>query len=121
LKQRLPSVHVVGVEPTGAAILGGQAPLGHHIQGIGAGFVPKVLDRSLLDEVVAVDESAAVLAVRRLARGEGILAGISSGAALAAAFRLAERPEFRGRRIVVVLPDTGERYVSTELFSAMSA
>jgi len=120
LKRRLPSLHVVGVEPAGAAVLSGKPAAAHHIQGIGAGFVPKVLDRSLLDEVVAVGEDEAVAAMRRLARLEGILAGISSGAALAATLQLARRKGMEGRRFVVVLPDTGERYASTELFKAMS-
>jgi cysteine synthase A len=120
LKKRLPALRVVGVEPEGAAVLSGRPAVGHHIQGIGAGFVPKVLERALLDEVATVGEAEALAAARKLARLEGVLAGISSGAALAAALRLAGQEGMAGRRIVVVLPDTGERYVSTALFTAMS-
>ncbi len=120
LKRRRPGVRVVAVEPTGAAVLSG-APAGFHsIQGLGAGFVPRVLDRALLDEVVAIDEEAAVAAARRLAREEGLLVGISSGAAVAAVLQLAARPELRGKRVVVVLPDRGDRYVSTPYFRAVS-
>jgi cysteine synthase A len=121
LKSRLPDILVVGVEPNGAAVLAGQPAVGHHIQGIGAGFVPKILDRSVVDRVVAVDEDEAVDAARRLARLDGILAGASSGAALAAALRLAKEPAFRGKRCVMVLPDTGERYVSTPLFERVAS
>lgn len=120
LKRRLPGLRVVGVEPAGAAVLSGHAATGHHIQGIGAGFVPKVLDRSLVDEIVAVTEEESLASVRRLARSDGVLSGISSGAAVAAVVRLARRPELAGKRFVVVLPDTGERYISTELFSVLS-
>ena len=120
LKRRLPALRVVGVEPAGAAVLSGHRATGHHIQGIGAGFVPKVLDRSLVDEIVAVTEEESLAAVRKLARADGVLSGISSGAAVAAVVRLARRPELAGKRFVVVLPDTGERYISTELFSALS-
>lgn len=121
LKPRLPGLEVVGVEPEGAAILSGKEPRNHYIQGIGAGFVPKVLDRSLIDSVIAVTENEALAQARKLARGDGVLAGISSGAALAAVARLAARPDSKGKRFVVVLPDTGERYVSTQLFSALSS
>jgi len=120
LKPRLPGLIVVGVEPEGAAVLSGKPPRNHYIQGIGAGFVPKVLDRSLVDLVIAVTEEQALTQARRLARADGVLAGISSGAALSAVVELAERPDLRGKRFVVVLPDTGERYVSTQLFSALS-
>ena len=120
LKTRSPSTHIVGVEPAGAAVLSGQEPVGHHIQGIGAGFVPKVLDRSVIDEVLAVSEDAALDAARRLARRDGVLSGFSAGAAMSAVFVLAARPEFRGKSFVVVLPDTGERYVSTALFERVS-
>jgi cysteine synthase A len=95
--------------------------VGHNIQGIGAGFVPKVLDRALVDRVIAVNEDEALAAARRLARGDGVLAGLSSGAAIAAVVRLARDREHHGKRVVVVLPDTGERYVSTALFAALSA
>jgi len=118
LKERCPSVRVVGVEPAAAAVLSG-GPVGPHgIQGIGAGFVPRNLDRSVLDEVIAVDDASALAAARRLVEREGVLAGISSGAALSAALRLFERASWRGRRAVVILPDGGERYLSTALFRA---
>jgi len=121
LKPRLSGLLVVGVEPEGAAVLSGKPARNHYIQGIGAGFIPKVLDRSLIDEVVSVSEEDALAHARRLARGDGVLAGISSGAALAAVAHLAERPNLKGKRFVVVFPDTGERYVSTQLFSALSS
>jgi cysteine synthase A len=116
LKQRRPSVRVVGVEPAAAAVLTG-GPIGAHgIQGIGAGFVPAILDRSVVDEVVAVDDASAIAGARRLIETEGVLAGISSGAALSAALRSFERGSWRGRRVIVMLPDGGERYISTGLF-----
>lgn len=120
LKLRQPKVQVIGVEPSGAAVLSGRAAGPHHIQGIGAGFVPKVLERDKIDEVIAVTEDEALEAARRLARSDGVLAGISSGAAMAALLRVAQRPEFSGKRFVVMLPDTGERYVSTSLFRVLS-
>jgi cysteine synthase A len=121
LKARKPGVRVVAVEPAKAAVLSrpGERPGNHMIQGIGAGFVPKVLNRDVLDEVLAVDEDDAFAAARRLAREEGILAGVSSGAALAGALALAARPEAAGKVVVVMLPDTGERYLTTPLFSQM--
>jgi cysteine synthase A len=121
LKQKKPGVKVIAVEPAKAAVLGGARPGNHMIQGIGAGFVPQVLNRDILDEVVPVTEDEAMAAARQLARDEGILAGISSGAALAAAVTVARRPENAKKVIVVMLPDTGERYVSTPLFSEMVA
>jgi cysteine synthase len=121
LKPRLPELFSVGVEPAAAAVLSGAAPGQHHIQGIGAGFVPSVLDRSLVDQVVAISEDDAIAAARRLARAEGVLAGISSGAALAAVLQLAKEPRWQGKRCVVMFPDAGERYVSTTLFKGMSA
>jgi cysteine synthase A len=121
LKLKKPGVRVVAVEPAKAAVLSGARPGNHMIQGIGAGFVPAVLNRDVLDEVIAVSEDDAFAAARRLAREEGILAGISSGAALAAALVVARRPEMAGKVIVVMLPDTGERYVSTPLFSELVA
>ena len=121
LRARRPGVKIIGVEPAGAAVLSGAVPTGHHIPGIGAGFVPKVLDRAVLDEVVAVDEDAALDAGRRLARSDGVLAGLSSGAALAATVELGKRPEYRGKRFVVVLPDGGERYLSSPLFAAFAS
>jgi cysteine synthase A len=120
LKPLIPDLVSVGVEPAGAAVLSGHAPRQHHIQGIGAGFVPKVLDLKLVDQVIAISEEEAFVAARRLARAEGVLAGISSGAALAAVFKLAEQARWRGKRCVVMLPDAGERYVSTMLFQAIS-
>jgi cysteine synthase A len=116
LKERKPSLRAVAVEPADSAVLSGAAPGPHRIQGIGAGFVPEVLDSEVLDEIVTVEDQDAGEVARRLAREEGILVGISSGAALAAALRVAARPESEGALIVVVLPDTGERYLSTWLF-----
>ncbi|MEY4547860.1 MAG: High confidence in function and specificity [Pseudomonadota bacterium] len=115
LKPLIPGLVSVGVEPAGAAVLSGKEPRQHHVQGIGAGFVPKVLDRAMVDEVVAVSDEEAYGAARHLARAEGVLAGISSGAAIAAVIKLA--PRWRGKRCVVMLPDTGERYMSTMLFA----
>ncbi|MCL2457849.1 MAG: cysteine synthase A [Desulfobulbus sp.] len=115
LKERHPGLHVVAVEPSASPVLSGGVAGPHKIQGIGAGFVPNNLDRSLLDEIMTVDNEEAFHGARNLARTEGILCGISGGAALACALRLAARPEYTGKRIVVLLPDTGERYLSTEL------
>jgi cysteine synthase len=119
LKQRKPGVRVVAVEPAKAAVLSGGTPSSHLIQGIGAGFVPPILNRAIIDEVVTVTEDEAFACARRLAREEGILAGISSGAALAAALAVAERPASAGKLVVMVLPDSGERYVSTPLFTEL--
>ncbi|MEX0879276.1 MAG: cysteine synthase A [Thermoanaerobaculia bacterium] len=120
LKQRKPSVRVVAVEPAGAAVLSG-GPVGNHrIPGIGVGFIPAVLNRTILDEVIAVTDEEAVECTRRLARKEGILAGVSSGAALHAALTVASRPDASGKMIVVLLADTGERYVTTSLFATES-
>jgi len=120
LKQKRPGLRVIAVEPADSAVLSGKPPGPHFIQGIGAGFVPEILDRSVIDEVVTVSERAAVDHARRLAREEGILAGISSGAAVAAAVKVARRPEMSGKTIVVILPDTGERYLSTALIEDTS-
>ncbi len=117
LKERDPRVSVVAVEPSRSAVLSGRAPGPHKIQGIGAGFIPAVLNREVIDEVIAVDDDAAIETARLLARREGVLAGISCGAAMWAALEVARRPESRGRRIVVILPDSGERYVSTPFFA----
>ena len=117
LKGSNPGCRLVAVEPAASAVLSGGPPGPHKIQGIGAGFVPQVLDRELLDEVIAVDDEDAIETARMLARHEGILTGISGGAALWAALTVAGRPESRGARIVVVLPDSGERYVSTPFFA----
>lgn len=119
LKRRKPSVKVIAVEPAKAAVLSGGAVGNHLIQGIGAGFVPPILNKAVIDEVITVSEDEAFACARRLAREEGILCGISSGAALAAALAVAARPEAEGRLIVVVLPDSGERYVSTPLFTEL--
>lgn len=116
LKERAPGVHVVAVEPEQSPVLSGGDPAPHPIQGIGAGFVPTVLDTGAYDEVIRVGAVEAAEATRRLARTQGILCGISCGAALHAAAEVAGRPELAGRLVVVVLPDTGERYLSTDLF-----
>ncbi|MFE1294000.1 cysteine synthase A [Streptomyces sp. NPDC058731] len=117
LKEKKPEVTVVAVEPDESAVLSGGSPGPHRIQGLGAGFVPDVLDASVYDTVCRVPLSEAQAAARRLARTEGILTGVSSGAALHAAASIARRPQHYGALIVVVLPDTGERYLSTDLFS----
>ena len=117
LKQRDPRVRIVAVEPASSAVLSGRAPGPHKIQGIGAGFVPRVLNREIIDEVVAVGDEQALETARLAARHEGALVGISCGAALWAAIEIGRRPESRGQRIVVVLPDSGERYVSTPFFA----
>jgi len=117
LKAELPSVRVVAVEPAASAVLSGRPAGPHKIQGIGAGFVPAVLNRSVVDEVIAVADEAAIDTARLAARREGVLCGISCGAALWAALEVAKRPESQGSRIVVILPDSGERYVSTPFFA----
>ena len=116
LKQRKPSVRVIAVEPTTAAVLSGGAAGNHSIPGIGVGFVPEVLDRQLLDDIVAVSDDDAFKGARRLGAEEGIIAGASSGAAIHAAVEIASRPAMKGRTIVVLLADTGERYITTGLF-----
>ena len=121
IKERNPACRVVAVEPSASAVLSGGRPGPHKIQGIGAGFVPAVLNRSLLDEVIAVDDEDAIDTARLLARREGVLAGISCGAAVWAALAIAARPEHRGHRIGVILPDSGERYVSTPFFAPAQA
>lgn len=121
LKRHKPEVRIVAVEPEGAAVLSGHRPRNHMIQGIGAGFVPPILNRSVLDEVIAVKDETAFSFARRLAREEGILAGISSGATLAAAVALAQRPEFEGKLIVFVVCDSVERYVNTPLMEELVA
>jgi cysteine synthase len=117
LKERNPDLHVVAVEPAASAVLSGGTPGPHKIQGIGAGFVPKVLNRDILDEVIAVDDEDALETARLVARTEGVLPGISGGAALWAAMAVGNRPEMKGKRIVVIVPDSGERYVSTPFFA----
>ena len=117
LKEQNPQIRVVGIEPAGSAILSGGAAGPHGLQGIGAGFVPEVLDTSVYDEIIPVTEADAYEIGRELGRSEGILVGISSGAALWAAIELAKRPENAGKNIVVLLPDTGDRYLSTPMFA----
>lgn len=117
LKRRAPGVRVVGVEPAAAAVLTGGPVRNHWIAGIGAGFVPANLDRSVLDEVIAVGDDEAIDAAHRVARDDGVPAGISSGAALVAVMRLAARAENAGKRFVVVFPDAGERYLSSPRFT----
>jgi len=116
LKSVLPDVRVVAVEPASSAVLSGKSAGSHKIQGIGAGFIPDVLDTSVYDEIVTVTDEEALLFGRNMGRDEGLLVGISSGCALCAAVTLARREENKGKRIVVLLPDTGERYLSTEMF-----
>ena len=117
LKERNAATRVVAVEPSSSAVLSGAAPGPHKIQGIGAGFVPAVLNRAVLDEVIPVDDEDAIETARLLARREGVLAGISGGAAVYAALELARRPDSQGKRIATILPDSGERYISTPFFA----
>ena len=118
LKQRNPDLKVIAVEPAASPVLAGGTPGPHRIQGIGAGFVPSVFDQSLIDEILGVTDQDAMEVGRRLAKEEGLLSGVSSGAAVAAALRLGQRPEMAGKRIVVILASFGERYLSTPMFSA---
>jgi cysteine synthase A len=117
LKERNPDVLVAAVEPASSPVLSGGTPGPHKIQGIGAGFVPEVLDRTVIDEVFAVDDEAALEAARDAARREGLLVGISAGAAFHAALELAARPEMAGKRIVTIACDGGERYMSLPFFA----
>jgi cysteine synthase A len=116
LKERDGRAQVIGVEPASSAVLSGKRPGPHRIQGIGAGFVPGVLNRDVVDEVLQCSDDEAVAQAHRLSRREGILAGMSSGAALWAALEVARRPESKGKRIVAILPDSGERYISLPFF-----
>lgn len=116
IKKKKSTFKAIAVEPTDSAVLSGREPGSHKIQGIGAGFIPEVLDTQLIDEVIQVKNEEAIEATRRLIKEEGILAGISSGAAVSAALKVAEREDSEGKLIVVILPDTGERYLSTDLF-----
>ena len=120
LRERQPNLQVVAVEPAASPVLSGGAAGPHRIQGIGAGFVPPVLDPDLIDEVMSISDDEAMDIGRRLAREEGLLSGVSSGAAVAAALRLGQRPSMEGRRIVVILASFGERYLSTPMFSTAS-
>jgi cysteine synthase len=119
LKQRKPSFKMIAVEPEDSAVLSGGPPGPHKIQGIGAGFVPQILDTTLIDEVLRISNDSAFRMAREVARLEGMAVGISSGAALAAAIELSQRAEMAGKLIAVVLPDTGERYLSTALFDGL--
>ncbi len=119
LKPRRPGLKMIAVEPEESPVLSGGQPGPHKIQGIGAGFVPGVLDRGVIDEIVQVNTAAALQTARELARLEGIPAGISSGAAVAAGIRVGQRPEFAGKNIVIIIPDFAERYLSTALFDGI--
>jgi cysteine synthase len=119
LKPRKPSLRIVAVEPEDSAVLSGGKPGPHKIQGIGAGFIPDILDRSVIDEIVTVSNETALDTARALARYEGIPGGISSGAAIAAAFKVAARSEMAGKRVVVIVPSFAERYLSTALFEGL--
>lgn len=117
LKEQNPNIKIVGIEPSSSPVLSGGAAGAHGLQGIGAGFIPDVLDTALIDEIITVSEDSAYNAARLLGKREGILVGISSGAALDGAITVAKREEYRNKNIVVLLPDTGDRYLSTELFN----
>ena len=117
LKKHNPDIYIVAVEPASSPVLEGGEAAPHRIQGIGANFVPALYDASVVDEVIPVPDDEAIRAGRELASAEGLLAGISSGAAVYAARLLAKRPEFANKMVVALLPDTGERYLSTELFA----
>jgi len=120
LKSRLPACRIIAVEPAGAAVLSGRTPGPHHLPGLGAGFIPEILNRAIIDEVITVSEEDAVRTQLALARREGIAAGMSSGAALVAALSVARRPGMAGKRLVVVLPDGGERYASNAVFNEIA-
>jgi cysteine synthase A len=117
LKEKVPGVKIFAVEPAASPVLSGGKPGPHKIQGIGAGFVPDVFDKNVIDEIITVTNEDAFATSRKAASSEGLLVGISSGAALYAATEIAKRPEFAGKNVVVLLPDTGERYLSTPLFA----
>jgi cysteine synthase A len=119
LKPRRPGLKMIAVEPASSPVISGGKPAPQPIQGIGAGFIPDNLDRELIDEVVTVENEEAFANARRLARTEGIPAGISSGAALAATLKIARRPEFAGKRIVTIIPSFAERYITTALFDGL--
>ena len=117
LKEKNPDVRIIAVEPSGSPVLSGGKPGPHKLQGIGAGFVPDTLDTAVYDEIITVGNDEAFQAGRAIARAEGLLVGISSGAAVWAAMEVAKRPGNEGKRIVALLPDTGERYLSTPMFT----
>lgn len=117
IKKRKPAFKTVAVEPKGSPVLAGGAPGPHKIQGIGAGFIPSILNTGIIDEIIGIDNDEAFTHAKMLMREEGILAGISSGAAVCAALQVARRPENKGKLIVVIIPSTGERYLSTDLFA----
>jgi cysteine synthase A len=117
LKKRKPGFKAVAVEPKGSPVLSGGSPGPHKIQGIGAGFIPAILNRDIIDEVIQVDNDEAFRHSQMIMRQEGILAGISAGAAVCAALQVARRAENKGKLIVTIIPDTGERYLSTDLFA----
>lgn len=117
LKAHNPAIEIIAVEPDSSAVLSGEAPGAHKIQGIGAGFIPRTYDASVVDRVIRVTDEDAMRTSRELSETEGLLVGISAGAAAYAAMQLALQPEYRGKKIVVLLPDTGERYLSTALFN----
>jgi cysteine synthase A len=119
IKARKPAFRVIAVEPTASPVLSGGQPGPHKIQGIGAGFVPAILDRSVIDEVVTVSNESAIETAREAARREGLPVGISAGAALAAGIAVGRRPDMAGRLIVIIIPDFAERYLSTALFEGL--
>tara|TARA_B100000029_G_scaffold400576_1_gene399570 strand:- start:5592 stop:6560 length:969 start_codon:yes stop_codon:yes gene_type:complete len=121
LKKKNPDLLVIAIEPSASPVLTGGKPGAHHIQGIGAGFIPGVLDQSLIDEILQIGDREAMELGRRLAREEGLLSGVSSGAAIAAALSIGTRQEMKGKRVVVILPSFGERYLSTAMFSTISS
>ncbi len=121
LKRRNPNILICAVEPSASAVLSGGTPKPHHIQGIGAGFIPSVLDTSLIDEVLSIDDDEAMEIGRQLAHQEGLLSGISSGAAVAAALKVGARENMAQKRLVIVLPSFGERYLSTAMFNNISS
>ncbi|MGN1024611.1 MAG: PLP-dependent cysteine synthase family protein, partial [Lachnospiraceae bacterium] len=118
LKEKNPNVDIIAVEPDTSAVLSGEKPGPHKIQGIGAGFIPKTLDTTVYNEIIRVPNEAAFETGKLFAVSEGILTGISSGAALWAAVQVAKRPEFAGKTVVALLPDSGDRYLSTPLFNS---
>ncbi|HRY78208.1 MAG TPA: pyridoxal-phosphate dependent enzyme, partial [Candidatus Izemoplasmatales bacterium] len=117
LKERNPQIKVAAVEPEASPVLSGGQPGSHPIQGIGAGFVPKTLNREIIDQIICVSGEDALKAAREVSKAEGILVGISSGAALAGALQIAKQEENRGKTVVIIFPDSGERYLSTILFN----